>query len=340
MSHLQLTLRCNLKCPFCGQWGEAGYAREHGPGKEMAPEKWLDIIDQINALGHKPDFVLWGGEPLLYKGVDAVLNRIAFHGCRAAMVTNGALLAPHAEFLEKHLSTLYLSLDGVKEEHDKIRGSEGLHLKVEAGMGKLAGSKLKKICLATINDKNWWMMRDIALYAQSLGFGLIIFQNLIYNLPEDQKTYAEWLKRNFSISDIPDSWTFQGVPEFAAKLPAAYEEMEKRIENGEFKIKVEFRPKGLNSSNVKARMEGCLEPLPDSPAHCLAPERHINVAPDGNVRFCVDYNEFSLGSLEEHSLAELLSSEKAGLFRREIAAGRNPSCKRCPWRHEKAYEID
>lgn len=343
LAHLQITLKCNLRCPFCGQWGEEGYVKKNGTGKELPIEKWLDAIDQIVELGEdgkKPNFVIWGGEPLLHKDLAPILEKIHAHGCRSALVTNGALLEERAETLDGNLSTLYLSLDGAGTEHDRIRGSEGLHLKIERGMAKLSGSKVRKVCLSTVNSWNWSMMGDIALYAQSLGMEKIIFQNLIYNLPCDHEAYAGWLKDKFSIEGIPDSWTYGKVPDFAAKLPEAYKRMEGRKANGEFKIKVEFQPLGLDSSNVLARMEGRLERLPGSPAHCLAPERHINVSPDGAVRFCVDYNEFSLGNLSEKPLRELLGSARAELFRKEIAAGGNPSCKRCPWRHNSGYEID
>lgn len=346
MAHLQLTQRCNLRCPFCGQWGERGYAKAGGSGRgvELSPGEWAGIVGQVAGLaqdGETPSFVLWGGEPLLYEGLEEVLKSIRSHGCPVGIVSNGALLERFAGILAEHVGTLYVSLDGPGGEHDRIRGCAGLRERIGRGLSALAGARTKRICLSTISPENWMLLAETAADAQSLGFERIIFQNLIYMLPEEARCYGLWLRERFGMEESnAASWTYESVPHFAKELPAAFKEMERRVEGGEFRIKVEFHPLGLDSSNIEARMEGEPDFLGRPPAHCMAPLRHVNVSPEGMVRFCVDYNDVSLGSLRERSLAEILGSERAMRFREDVAAGRNPACVRCPWRYNMRYEVD
>jgi len=342
-----VTLRCNLRCSFCGQWGDNGYARKKRirPEDEFSPNEWIRAIDQIMKLtpgiGNKPGFVVWGGEPLLYKGLDKVLSYIHKNGCRIGLVSNGVLLEDSTDVVKDHVSTLYVSLDGPGSMHDKIRGVEGIHTKIERGMSALAGSKVKKVCLSTINAENWNVMGETAIYAQSMGFDKIVFQNLIFLLPPERDAYDAWLREGFGINDSNSrSWTFEGIPEFAYRLPEALSSMKKRVDNKEFNMPVEFQPFGLGSHNIIDWMEGRGNILEGSPPCCLAPSCHFTVSPEGLVRFCIDFSDMPLGSLRDNSVLDILQSEKAVRFREDVVAGKNPACIRCSWRHNKTYDID
>ena len=341
LAHLQLTLRCNLHCPFCGQWGSSGFAKnEHDlAASEMSVAEWFHAIDSIVELSAdgKPGFLLWGGEPLLYNGVDQIVREIHRRGFPLAIVTNGSLLERHAAVLGDCLSTLYVSVDGPGAEHDRIRASEGLHTRIERGLSALAGSKILKTGMCVISQSNVDMLPEVALYAERIGFDKIIFQNLIFMLPYEAACYDAWLKGSLGLTSTNvASWTYERIPDFSTRLPGIYTDMERRRSSGDFKIEVEFHPKGISSANVMERMLGNLT-LPCTPAHCLASFRHINVAPDGSIRFCVDYNELNLGSLRDRPLREILSSEKAEKFREGVLKGLNPACGRCPWRHKDSY---
>jgi len=337
MAHLQVTQRCNLRCPFCGQWGDKGFAKDRPQGEELSPEEWIGIVEQIEDFEKDsptpPAFTVWGGEPLLYKGLDRVMEKAASYGSKSSIVSNGLLLAGNAEMVGRLFKTLFISLDGPGLEHDKVRRHEGLHAAIEKGMEAMRPFQTEKVCLSTITDLNWSKMAETSLDAQSLGFDKIIFQNLIFMLPHEQRLYDRWLRDAFALVETKSSsWTYGSVPEFSRNLPKAMAEMEDRIAKGDFKIKVEFHPHGIGSRNIDARMRGDPDFIKEGPKHCLGPFRHINVSPEGEVRFCVDYSDVSLGSLKKASLKEILSSQAAESFREGVVAARNPACPRCPWR--------
>ncbi len=346
LAHLQLTLRCNLRCPFCGQWGAHGFAPEKAQeifSSEMSTGEWLSAIDKIVEYssvksGLLPGFIVWGGEPLLRPDVGEILERVSFRNCRAAIVSNGTLLEERAAELAGRVSTVYISLDGPGELHDVIRNHKGLHSKIERGLAALpreGGPSRTALCV--ISEANFAKLPETVLYAASIGFDRVIFQNLIYMLPEEAARFDAWLKGPLGLSrSNAASWTYEASPSFASKLPEIYAEMERRIAAKDFPIDVQFHPLGLNSSNILDRMAGSLA-LPCGPLHCLAPFRHINVGPDGALRFCVDYNELNLGSLKDRPLEELLSSPLAGKFREGVEKGLNPACSRCSWRFKGSY---
>ena len=50
--HFQITRNCNLRCPFCGQWGKKGFFAG-GCGDEMSFGEWESVIKQLEAYREK-----------------------------------------------------------------------------------------------------------------------------------------------------------------------------------------------------------------------------------------------------------------------------------------------
>jgi MoaA/NifB/PqqE/SkfB family radical SAM enzyme len=139
-----VTRRCNAGCGFCF------YAK--APGAERAePELSLDEIRRVAA---SMDPLLWvllsGGEPYLREDLAEIAG--AFHdanrACFLTIPTNGLLpevIVPRTEEIlrrcERSVLVVKLSLDGVGERHDALRGVPGAFEKVLAtyrGLARLA----------------------------------------------------------------------------------------------------------------------------------------------------------------------------------------------------------
>ncbi|MFW6286750.1 MAG: radical SAM protein, partial [Candidatus Sumerlaeota bacterium] len=79
---INITGRCNLRCEMCmqprGAAGDDDTTTLVRRGGEMTPEQWIRLVDQV-AAAH-PAFYFSGGEPLLYKGLDRILERIKQRG--------------------------------------------------------------------------------------------------------------------------------------------------------------------------------------------------------------------------------------------------------------------
>ncbi|CAN5892160.1 hypothetical protein BH20ACT7_BH20ACT7_05770 [soil metagenome] len=69
---------------------------------------------------------LSGGEPFLYRGLGSLLDGVAALGYSVNVVTNATVLtARRLSEVAHHLAFVAVSLDGVRDRHDRIRGREG-----------------------------------------------------------------------------------------------------------------------------------------------------------------------------------------------------------------------
>ena len=116
----EITLICNLKCNHCGS--RAGTRRAN----ELSTDEAFSVIDQLALLGTR-EITLIGGEAFLRPDWIQLVERIAGHGIRVGMQTGGHNL--NYQRLEAAqqagLFGIGVSLDGMRELHDRVRGVAG-----------------------------------------------------------------------------------------------------------------------------------------------------------------------------------------------------------------------
>ena len=120
-----VTLACNARCDFCSN---DLFTNKRG---DISTEKYLSIIDECAALG-VPVVCLIGGEPLLYKGLNRLIERIHYHGMVSMIATNGYLLTEEKvkELAKAGLTSITISLHSInEEEHDNILKLKGAYAK-------------------------------------------------------------------------------------------------------------------------------------------------------------------------------------------------------------------
>lgn len=98
---------CNLRCRYC----DTGYAMQHDAGQEMSIE---EITARVHEIGNK-HVTLTGGEPLIHKDVDKLINKLSSHGCIINIETNGS--ADVSPYISKNtVVTLDYKTSGSGEE--------------------------------------------------------------------------------------------------------------------------------------------------------------------------------------------------------------------------------
>ncbi|MBN2695821.1 radical SAM protein [bacterium] len=125
---LELTRVCNLKCLHCGS-----DCKSDAQFPELTTDSWLKIVDYISEYFSKElVFVITGGEPLMFKDLEKVGTHIHSKGRRWGMVTNGmALTEKRLESLvDAHVDSITISLDGLEDSHNYLRGSNISYKKV------------------------------------------------------------------------------------------------------------------------------------------------------------------------------------------------------------------
>jgi len=346
--HLQLTWQCNLRCPFCGQWGTHGFAARETMS-ELTTQEWLDALAQIEALrstAGKPDFILWGGEPLLSPAFPAVARELRRNGNRVSMVSNGALLTEHFYIINQCVDTLYLSVDGPAEVHDRIRNQPGLYETVRSGLQKIDRNRVKTIGLFTLCEENRSIAADYPFAAAELGLHQLIVQNLIYCTGKQAADYRDWL-HGISGCDAThvNSWVTDSFGGWIVELPEVSRKIAEHIRSRRYPLEVVQYPAEFSGADiVKWYQTPTDETITKNDASdggcCELPWKHLHIRPGGNVDFCVDHNDFTIGNLRNAPLAELLRNPATERFRQGVREGRNPLCRRCPWHYNRHLKID
>lgn len=118
-----VTPACNLRCSHCYYDAGTGAA---GGAEALDTAEALAVIADLAAF-RVPVLLFSGGEPLLRPDLPELIGRAVELGIRAVVSTNGTLITPERARMLRDLGVGYIgvSLDGVGESHDRMRGVPG-----------------------------------------------------------------------------------------------------------------------------------------------------------------------------------------------------------------------
>lgn len=116
----ELTLACNLKCSHCGS--RAGKPRPD----ELTTAEALEVVDALARLGTR-ELTIIGGEAYLRRDWTEIIAAAAGHGMYVAMQTGARALTERRlqAGIDAGLGGLGVSLDGLADSHDRVRGVTG-----------------------------------------------------------------------------------------------------------------------------------------------------------------------------------------------------------------------
>ncbi len=139
---VSLTDRCNFDCVYCHN---EGLGDTRGPAdpqdEEMTADEVVRLLEVVAEFGVEA-VKFTGGEPMLRKDLEAIINRVP-DGMAASLTTNGTFLPGRAtELAEAGLSRVNVSQDALEPEafarltqsgaYDRVL--EGVEAAVEAGL--------------------------------------------------------------------------------------------------------------------------------------------------------------------------------------------------------------
>lgn len=165
----ECTLRCNAYCAFCGsRCGEVTSA-------ELTTD---EILAAFRNVAEKMDprqimINVTGGEPLLRKDLFDVMAACTAMGFSWGMVSNGMLMT--AEIVQKlknaGMKTVSISLDGLQETHEALRGVKGGFPRVIHALTMLREADfLEHIQVTTVVSKqNIGQLEQLYDYLKPLG---------------------------------------------------------------------------------------------------------------------------------------------------------------------------
>lgn len=145
----EITLKCNLACGHCGS--RAGDERDN----ELSTEEALDLVRQMAEVGIN-EVSLIGGEAFLRKDWLTIARAITQAGMTATMTTGGyginALTAHRMK--EAGIERVSVSIDGLEETHDLLRGKKGSWQRALETIRHLSQAGLIVGCNTQINRRS------------------------------------------------------------------------------------------------------------------------------------------------------------------------------------------
>ena len=148
----ECTLRCDLKCRHCGSdckmqsppslshLGGGRYV-----GGDMPKEDFLRVLDGIakKTNPHQVFVIISGGEPLMRQDIEACGRAIYEKGFPWGMVTNALHLTPQRfqTLLRAGMHSMTISLDGLEEDHNWMRGNENSFQMVSRAIDMLVATE-------------------------------------------------------------------------------------------------------------------------------------------------------------------------------------------------------
>lgn len=166
-----ITNRCNLRCLHC-------YQTTYDDRSELSLSQIEEVLCQIddfsreNPRQSRIHLTITGGEPFLFRHLETLLEKV--HHNRNiksySLLSNGHRVdAAHIQLLKKYPpSSVQISLDGMRKNHEVIRG-QGSFEKAVQGIQRLVAAKIRTTVSFTATKKNYQDLLRLSFFCNRLN---------------------------------------------------------------------------------------------------------------------------------------------------------------------------
>lgn len=172
----EITLACDLKCQHCGS--RAGKRRS----AELTTDECLDLVRQLAGMGTR-EVTLIGGEAYLRRDWLRLIREIRDQGMDCTLQSGGLNLTENRikAAVDSGLQALGISIDGLRQLHDKLRGVQGsfdaafraLHLVKKYGITASVNTQITSMVIPQLRElmnlfidagaRNWQVQLTVAM---------------------------------------------------------------------------------------------------------------------------------------------------------------------------------
>jgi MoaA/NifB/PqqE/SkfB family radical SAM enzyme len=285
-----ITYKCNLNCFFCDR--QTFYRKQMN--KDLTLDEAKRVIDNLVA-ADVMSIGITGGEALLRDDLEQIAEYAVEQGLVATLSTNGTLLTKaRAKKLVKLFQSISISLDGLSETHDEVRGKKGAYAGAVRGLKILAETKPRNCAFGVnfvLNKQNYHQLHEVFDTVRGIGADYFFVQPVIGS----------------------DSWA---IPEYAV------EGVVKQI----LELKEDYSSYLSQSyyflNHIGDYIKGGVPKL------CDAGTLYLAVNNEGKLFLCPGLkrvDEHCVGSLLKQSMTDLLKSKRMRKVKKTII----PKCSPC-----------
>lgn len=286
---LAITYRCDARCKMCNIW-------------QLDPHEHLSAADYAKIPSTLRDINISGGEPFLRKEIVEIVNTVyqKCNGPRIVISSNGFRTRHIVATMEELRRTIPdigigISLDGINETHDAIRGIDGAYEKALTTLRRLKERGFKNIRIGfTAMNANVHEMRKVYDLSRSLG---VEFTNAVAQNSEIY--FSTNNNEEVGANDLADALGYVIHKELISYHPKRW-------------ARAYFESGTLVFNKERRRI-----------LECLAGRDFFYLSPDGLVYPCLTIPT-PMGDLKKQSFEEVWESGAAEQVRKQIKG-----CEQC-----------
>ena len=302
---------CNCRCVMCDIW------KDNQQRQQLTANDISELLVTLKKLGTQ-QVLMSGGEALLNPNFFRFCEILKKEKIKITLLSTGLTLKKNAALLVKWVDDIIVSLDGDEATHNRIRNIPDAFIKMAEGITAIKALKpdFKITCRTVIHRLNYTVWPQIIQSAKNLGLDQISF------LPADvsshafnrQQAWDEPRQHEILLSEKD----VDALKIIIGNLLIAFKnEFENRFiaENPEKIRNIYFYYAAYYNRN----------PFPYK--KCNAPWVSTVIEADGTVRPCFFHEPY--GNLKTQSLNNIVNSETAIDFRKNLDVAKNETCVKC-----------
>jgi radical SAM protein with 4Fe4S-binding SPASM domain len=308
---ISVTGRCNSRCALCGIW--------KGPDDDLIPAVIEEWVAGFKSLGLK-NVVITGGEPLLREDLSDILSRLANHGFRLFLCTNGILLRQRREEILKYFDGVVVSLDSHEPlSYKTIRGVDAFD-EVVSGIASIREGGMRVAVAHTLQKGNIPHLVEFIGFAKGLGVDSVSIRPLDAYSRGFGSEYGQLHVRS---SLLPSE---DEIVAFAKVLARVQKDFSADLASG------------FITPNIKGlwRIRDYLQAQTDDSfpkIQCNAPFSSCVIESNGDIKPCFFSESFA--NIHQKPISELkrlMNSDRARAVRERLK-GQSGICRRCAYPH-------
>ena len=326
---------------MCGQWSEEGYMHDMKERlrQEMTLDDWKRLIDELAVNGIQW-VLLRGGEPFLFPEIIDLLDYINDRGIFLSIDTNGTMLKIHAADIVRignmHLT---ISVDGPEQIHDQVRGVEGCFQRLREGIESIhalenyARNKINKSICFTISPYSYRGLGEMPDVARNLSIDSINTVPYYYFPEHVGRTYEEEMEEQFGCSAY--SWSGFHHDNSGIDVNEFRKQYDQYLANlGDLG---NYPYMAFSAAEYKSWFAEAKSSIGSN--KCMNVEKLIDIQPNGDANFCVDFPDYVIGNVREATIEKIWNGERALRFRAYRREKPLAVCYRCGAKYMSEIEV-